>query len=373
MKKTTAAKAPAKPAPGRTRPPIAKLPREVEALWEQGDWLGLEEQHRQWLRGKKELSAEERRELKEHDDLEARLQNDPKTLLYETSAAIHAGLLILAKLIHSRQLRRQIYYTGGSLYGEDDETCDQFTMIIEAMNRWLTKFAREGCPGLRETVFLAAKELTESFMLMAQTAPGDFISVAESSLTMPSLRARNPGFTADAAVIAKAIHLGEKHPAPDITDNRSRAGAHSHLLVAKVLEAIHFARREYEWKKETLERLQKFSEAADHYRDVTLEDYLRSNYYPDKFDHLMACAALPPWEENAMAWWAGRVRPMIRAEFAALARDPGRHPVLWEELGKGGETRNSTENDRRRYLEKLCLNKFSQFARPARRTPARGQ
>lgn len=67
-----------------------------------------------------------------------------------------------------------------------------------------------------------AKHLAYAVVRLAAAFPEDFRSVAESSLTMPSLRARSPEFSCDAEAVAKATHLAEKHAAPDIHDNRCR-------------------------------------------------------------------------------------------------------------------------------------------------------
>ncbi len=379
-RKSTAS-ASAKPAPNgaaqrvprKLRPPFPRLPREVERLWEAQDCIAIEEEHIQWLRGRPELSSEQRRELEKYEALQARLRGEPHTVLSEAVEALQQGLELLTRVVHSRRLRIPVRFTDGTPDRENDEACEQLAYWAAALNHWLMHFAGQRFPHTRTALFFQSKALTEAFMPMARAHPEDFISAAESSITMPSLRARNPKYTADAARIAKAIRLGEKHPAPDISDNRSRTGAEAHLLMARLVDSIHSAQVEYRRRAEELTALQNFSESAEEYCGVELEDYLRSNYYPAKFDHLMACAALPPWEENPEAWWHGRLLYLIRQEHEELEHNPDRNPGLWQELIKGGESLNSTPNDRRRSLEKSCYNKFLQFVRAARRKPARGQ
>ncbi len=305
--------------------------------------------------------------------MEARIQKEPEALLNEARGGLKKSVSVLSKLVRSGKLRQRLEYMDGRLHREFDESCRSFTDLLHWMNRLMVLHAGHGRPAMRTALFFDAKMLSEAFIRLAQAHPEDFISAAESSLTMPSVRARNPGFTADAETIVKAIYLGSEHPAADVSDNRGRAGAHSHLLVANILDGIHTLRRQFERKKESLALLQSFHETADEYRGVELEDYLRNTYHIDNLLPLLACAALPPWEENAKAWWKGRVREMVHNEFDEIARNPGRNPALWEELGKGGESPNSTLKDRRRYLEKLCRNKFLQVSRAAHRTPARGQ
>jgi hypothetical protein len=179
---------------------------------------------------------------------------------------------------------------------------------------------------------------------------------------MPSFRARSPKFTADAATIIATIHLAEKHPTPHVWDNKSRVGALCHLVVVSIIENIRFARRQYEWEKHNLRLAKKFHEAE--YRDATIEDVLRSQWHPTLCEHVFACAALPPWEDDAAAWWKGRVLPLVKEEFLNLAKNPSRNPALWAELKRGGE--RNTQNDMRRYMEKICKNKFDQIARTGR-------
>jgi hypothetical protein len=128
----------------------------------------------------------------------------------------------------------------------------------------------------------------------------------------------------------------------------------------------------YERERRSLEIIKRFSERADEYRGVELDEYLRSTFHTDHLTPLLACAALPEWEKNPEAW-RDQVLKMAKQEFDAIARNPKRNPRLWRELGKSGETLRSTVKDRWRVLEKLCRNKFSRFVRAAHRKPARGQ
>ena len=115
-------------------------------------------------------------------------------------------------------------------------------------------------------------------MRLALVYPEEFHSAAEDSPTMPSLRGKNPQFTADAEAIVKAIHLAEKHPAGKMTEDKSRIGELCGLLVVKILDSIHFARQQYEWEEKTVE-VMRYSPDTEAYRDITVEDTLRNKMY----------------------------------------------------------------------------------------------
>lgn len=342
------------------------------ALAKEGDLEELEYLQMERLRRSDSLTDGQREILDEHDALESRIKSDPEQLLREAGKALADAMTVLSKLIRSGKFRQQLKYTDGRLYAEKDEAGHVFTNLLHRMNRLLIVHARHGRPEMREALFFDAKMLAEAFIQQAQAHPSDFIGAAESSLTMPSVRARNPKYTADAEEIAKNIHLAEKHPAGEISDNRGRAGAHTHVLVANILNEIHWQRQQFEWEKQTLKVLQNFHETAEEYRGVELEQYLRHTRHVSNVEPLLACAALPPWEERPEAW-VELVLKMVMDEFAALARRPKRNKALWDELERGGEAGLSPVNGRRRYLEKLCRNKFDQFVRAAHRKSAHGQ
>jgi len=175
---------------------------------------------------------------------------------------------------------------------------------------------------------------------------------------MPSLRARNHNYTADSEAIAEALELADDRIISDISDNRSRAGAACHLIVARILESIQFWRSYFRHEKDSLRRLKRFSETADKYKETTLEQFLRSNLHPDLYQRVVRCFALPDWPESPEIWWKECVLPMVKEEFRDLSIHPEQNLALWKELSKGGE--RDTENDKRRYMEKLCRNKFDQ-------------
>jgi hypothetical protein len=190
---------------------------------------------------------------------------------------------------------------------------------ISYLNSQLIRLAEDNAPGACRSLWFQAKALTEGFVRLATVHPEEFREVAEDSLTMPSLRARSSKFTADADTIIAAIHLAEKHPTPNVWDNKSRVGALCHLVVVLIIEKIRFERRQYEWEKEHLRLAKKFHE--EEYRDATVEDVLRSRWHPNVCENVFASAALPAWGNDAAAWWKGRVLPMVKEDFHHLVQE----------------------------------------------------
>jgi hypothetical protein len=365
----------ASPRPLRAAP--KKLSKEEEELWRDYDLIGLEYLRMESWRFSTTLTEKQRVELAQHDALESRIQSEPRKVLDEAREAINLGTMLMLKLIRSRRLHDQLHNADGSVAIERESAASGLSLDLKFLIQQFILFAERGYPCMRKSIFHYAKTLSESFIRLAQAHPEEFISAAEGSLTMPSVRSRNPGFTADADAIAKGIHLGERHPVPDITDNRTRAGAHCHLLMAGLMERVRRARSHYEQEKKDFEMLQRFDEKGE-YRDFTFDKYLRNGLSPEflyrgVYEEVTACADLPAWDTNPFAWWKGRLLALVREEFRLLSRNPARNPGLWQELGRGGESIRSTLNDRRRYLEKVCHNKFIQIASSARRTAAHGQ
>lgn len=346
------------------KPPL--LPDELAALFRNSDYIGIEYYNCDQIRRRKKKTPEQAKRLAEHDAEEARIQREPEGMMREAHQAIDRGTSLLLKLIRSGKLAHTTEPTEkgiaeGVRPWRHDSAIECFCSRLSYFNRELVRLAEDNAPHGCWHLWYEAKVLTEAVTRLALVYPEEFRPMAETSLLMPSLRARNPKFTSDADAISKAIHLAEKHPTPNIWDNNTRAGALCHLMVTKILENIHFARWQYESERTTLEGLKEFRETAAKYRNVTLEQSLESHLYPRLFTHVMACAALPDWKEGAAAWWKGRVLPLIKDEFAQLAKNPKHNAALWNELKNGGE--RNTEKDMRRYMEKLCKNKFDQIVK----------
>lgn len=336
-------------------------------MFRREDYVGLEYYHCGLIRCRKRKTPAQLKKLAEHDAEHERIHRDPVKAMRDAHQALDLGSSLLLKLIRFGKLTHSFEPTEqGKAAGIKGEShSDVFMCLssrIDYLNSQLVRLAEDNAPGACRSLWFQAKRLTESFIRLATVHPEEFRNVAEDSLTMPSLRARSPKFSADAETIIAAIHLAEKHPTPNVWDNKSRVGALCHLLVVSLIEKIRFARRQYEWEEDHLRLAKKFNEAE--YRDATVEDVIRSRWHPNVCEHVFFSAALPAWENDAAAWWKGRVLPMVKEEFQHLAKNPSRNPALWAELKRGGE--RNTENDMRRYMEKICKNKFDQIARTRR-------
>jgi hypothetical protein len=343
--------------------PPPKLSEEVERLFATNDFEELEYHSMAELRRKRKRTPEQNKMLAEHDAIERQIEKDPKAAMREAYQAIDRGTSLLLKLIRSGKLEDQSFYKDGTIFSEWDDAFECLNSRLDYLNRQLVRLADKGVPGARRAVFYQAKMLTEAFIRLAQAHPNDFISAAESALTMPSLRGRNPKYTADAEAIAKSIHLAAEHPAGTMTEDKERIGEMCGYLVANILDSIMYWRRHYEYEKESLERRKNFHESAETYRGMSVEESLRRSLYPTTFAHVMACAGLPEFQEDPKAWWRLRVKPMVREEFERLKKVPSDNAALWAELCK--LTDNGTEGAKWKALSDNCRNKVNQFARRA--------
>lgn len=351
-------------------PPLKaiNLSEEEREMFRRCDYVGLEYLHCEEFRKRRKKTPEMLARIEKHDAEEQKILNDPKTALREAHSSIDRGVSLLLKLIRSRMLFHIVEPTekgkaAGVEAHEWDESFDCLASRITDLNDQLIRLAEDKVPRACRQLWFDSKKLAEAFTRLAISHAKEFRNVAKDSVTMPSLRARNSKFTADSQAIIEAVHLGEEHPNPDISDNRSRVGAMCHLLVVQIIDRIHFSRREYEWERDGVERLKEFHETADRYRGASVEQVLRARMHPQNVAHVLACAALPSWENNPRAWWKGRVLPLVKEGFQQLARCPSQNPALWEELKRGGE--RNTVNDMRRYMEKICKNKFDQIVKAA--------
>lgn len=342
-------------------PPPPKLSEDVEKLYASSNFEELAYRRIEKLRGLEKPTPEQREKIAEHDAIECRIKEAPRDVMREAHEAIDHGTSLLLRLIRSQKLEEQHFFHDGTLYSKNDVSFTCFDSRLDYINRQLVRLADENVPGARDSLFFQAQALTEAFMRLAQAHPEDFVGAAESALTMPSLRTRNPNYTADAEAIAKAIRLGDKHPAGMFTDDRERFGELCGYVVSQILDAIMTERRRFEQEKASLQRLQEFWESAEKYRGITVEEFCRSKYYPTKFDSMMVSAALPEFRDHAPEWWQKQVRPTLRKYFDRLAKDTSINAALWSELCK--RTDNGTDAAKWKAFSDNCRNKLSQLAR----------
>lgn len=336
----------ARPAPAMRQHVV--LTEEDFELLDRGDYTECEYLRARRLRAKRSRKAEDRKFLTEHDAVEARIQSNPEAVLEQARNAIDEGTILLLKLIRSRKLRHEFteQYPGEPW----DDALECFASRLRFMNEQFVRLSEDRTPKTCFYLWYQAMNLADAIVRLAAAFPEEFRSMAESSLTMPSLRARSAEFSCDAGAIAKAIHLAEKHAAPDIHDNRSRIGALCHFLVAQMVEKVEGARSE----KKYFEESAKYNDCADS------KDIIPSYVHPDWRMLYEESWKLPELHGHADEWWKGRVREMVKNEFDRMRKNPHRNPALWQELGKA--TDNGTEKAKWHALEKNCLNKMKQIA-----------
>lgn len=347
-------------------PPPPKLPEEVEELFAAQDFVELEYRRMERIRQQPNKPPEARQALAEHDAVEKRLAEAPDDLIREAHEAMDRGTSLLLKLVRSRKTLHVIQPTEKGLADGVkphawDEAFECWLSRLDYQNRQLIRLAEIDTPQARQSLFYQALFLTKAFLRLAQAFPEDFRDAAESSLTMPSLRARTLDYTADAQAIAEGIHLAEKHPASLISDNRERLGALCHALVAELVAEVDHERRTYANDVRRFERMKEFHETAEAYRDVQFEDWMKGHYYPTLLEGLMVSAKLPDLKADPESWWKLRILPMVKEEFRRVAKRPLRNAALWEELQ--GKTPKHTHAAMRRLMEKSCRNKLFRIAK----------
>lgn len=345
-------------------PPV--LSAEERRMFQKHDFTGLDHLHCEQIRAATIRTSAQEQRLAKHDKEVEEMRSDPRGTLHAAHEAIDHGTTLLLRLIESGLLHQELHSTDGEDFSSD-EAFDCLASRIDYLTRQLVRLAEKKTPHACMHLWCQAKTLAEAFGRLALIHPQEFRSVAESSLTMPSLRACNPKFSADSSAIAAAVHLAKKHPAPDISDNRSRVGAACHLVIARIFERIMDERRHCEWQRNTLEIMRRNGENPEKYQNMSLRDFLSRCRQPHHVDLMLTCAELPEWPNDTSRWWTNGVLPLVRNEFELLAQDPARNPALWEELKRGGE--RDTVNDMRRYMEKLCHNKFVQVVKTCPQMP----
>jgi len=274
------------------------------------------------LRRKRNLTKHQRGILRQFDDDRRRILRDPAAVLNEAGQGIHRNLLLLESVIHEKRTQNASEETDATLY---DAACHLSLLAADLCNT-LIRLAEDGSGWACASIFRDGKALASAFSRLAITDPARFREVAEHSLTMPSLRARNPKFTCDAKAIIESTHLAGKHHAANLHDNRTRIGALCHQVVAEIVNLIEAARLE-----------------------IIQNGNTKHQY-----------CALPNLHGNAAAWWKIVVKDRVYREFDFIKKHHHRNPALWQELGK--ITDQGTDSAKRAAFEKYCFNKLEQIA-----------
>ena len=226
-----------KPTPG-DRPEELGQPKNAEKakgleLLGRGDRVGLRYLRAEQLKRKRKPTRDELQYLKEFEADRKRLASDPEAVWKEGFAKACEGIMLLEMLLHERRSQ--------NLPGTADAAANAMSCLASLaadLRGDFVRYAEDGSEVACEVVFREGKAFASAFSRLAIAHPQHFREIAEQSLTMPSLRARNPSFTGDAEAIIHAVHLAEKHHAGDLHDNRTRIGALRHPFVAELVDLI---------------------------------------------------------------------------------------------------------------------------------------
>lgn len=247
---------------------------------------------------------------------------------------------------------------------------------VRMMNEMLCELARAGRWNASTKLWEQALLLSQTFGELALKNPAPFRSRARKSLYMPSLRARNVKFTADAAAIADQIELSAETVGDRLTDNRKRIGALCAGLVAEcvdeILRARHlwagmFARRNHEvvWPSpqqiapylnlsldELLaEKEGKARDAQSGIANLTFFSLCRGGGV-QRLPFLCLPELTPA---SARQWWKQAIEGMVEARFPSLLEQPA-----WEKELKA--VSSGTRADMLKELKDYSRDKVRQFA-----------
>ncbi|MBE0543582.1 MAG: hypothetical protein IH623_19730 [Verrucomicrobia bacterium] len=251
---------------------------------------------------------------------------------------------------------------------------------VRRLNDMLCELAREGHWGANNELWDQALKLTETFSELALQNPAVFRGKARRSLFMPSVRTRNPRFTADAAEIAVAIELSAESIGGKLTDNRVRLGALCARLVAECVHEIKLARDAWAdlsaWDQHeviwpTQEQVQRLmGKSIDDILGTRKEGINQNAHDGDELgSHLeLFCMfaecgvarlhflTLPELTAAAAPlWWKGAIEKMVEARFPKLLEIPS-----WLECLQAVST--GTKPDMLKELKDYSRDKVKQFA-----------
>jgi len=297
-----------------------------EELRRRRDRIGLRYLRAAQLRQVVELSNEDREFLKNFDAQRELAKRDPDQALSQAHTLIHEGMMLLETVIEEHRVNRFDEKVGMRVYDAMVSLHD----VALNLHDDVIRYAEDGSRIASLTIFHGGKALASAFARLAIAYPDQFHEFTERSLTMPSLRTRDPNFMADADEIIEAIQLGRRHHASGGCNTRSRLGALCHPLVAHWVDITESARIE----------AVKGGPNESEWRNV-----------PELGNDAQR------WRK----WWEPEIKEWINREFERMRRDPNRNPGLWQELEK--LTDRGTDSEKRAVLEKYCLNKLRQLAR----------
>jgi hypothetical protein len=302
-------------------------PRNAEdARWmellNRGDYVGMRYLQVDRLKRKRKLKPVERKFLATFEADRKKVLSDPEAVWKNGFELASRGIRLLNMVLYKKR-RQNIPET------KDAAAYNAISMLSGLaidLREDFVRFAEDGSEYACHVIFREGKALAGAFARLAIAYPEHFRKFAEQSLTMPSLRGRNPAFTCDAEAIIAAIHLAEKHHANNVHDNRSRIGALCHQFVAEIVDLVEACRLEAKQRGDT-----------------------KSEWWN-----------LPELKGNAKAWWQAELKQRVHLEFEWIRKNPRRNPALWLELEK--LTDHGTDSAKRAAFEKYCFNKLEQIA-----------
>jgi hypothetical protein len=291
-------------------------------LMNRGDQVGIRYLRVVQVKRKRKISVWERKFLAEFEADRKKILRDPTAVWKKGFHLAHRGIFLLNMILYEKRLQNIPETKDEAAYN----AVTTLWMLGVGLRRDFVRYAEDGSSIAAHYIFSQGKELASAFSRLAIAYPENFREFAERSLTMPSLRARNPAFTCDAEAIIAAIHLAEKHHASNLHDNRSRIGALCHQFVAYIVDLLEACRLE----------ARQMGHTGSEWWD------------------------LPELKGNAKAWWKAELKEWVDREFEKMKKNPRRNPALWQELEK--VTDHGTDSAKRAAFEKYCFNKLEQIA-----------
>lgn len=252
---------------------------------------------------------------------------------------------------------------------------------VRRLNYILCELARNGRHEPCEALWDEALKLTEVFSELALKNPSPFKAKARKSLFMPSIRAKNRAFTADAESIASAIELSAESVGDRLTDNRKRIGALCARLVGECVSEIKRARglwahlfipyqKPIIWPgKEEIEpyfgksidqlicKLPEPRRDAGNSQEEEMAQHLR--FYCMCVDcgtdrlHFLTLPELTI--QTARMWWKEAIEKMVEARFPTLLENPAWQKEL-------NDVSSGTRADKLKELKDYSRDKVKQFA-----------
>jgi hypothetical protein len=253
---------------------------------------------------------------------------------------------------------------------------------IRRLNEALCEMAKNGRLTASQELWDQSLKLTEAFSELALKNPDLFKTKARQSLFMPSIRSKNPKFSANAKEIAKAVELSAETVGAGLHDNRTPLGALTAKLVGECVDEITrtrkhwsdlFAQRGAPVMWPTQEQIKPFLAFRGKGEDAVLagiekvkniknaEDNMKSHLRffcilsgcgVDRI-HFLALEELT--QKESPHWWKKAIEKMVEVKFPKLLEQP-----VWKtELKK---VSSGTQSDMLHELKKFCVGKVKQFA-----------